>query len=62
MSQFLPYYVGRHIAADLDRQGHRPGLVLRVLAGIAALAALGMVACAALAIVLAMLWAAGITS
>jgi hypothetical protein len=46
MTQFLPYFVARHAALELDRQGVRPGLVVTVLAGTASAAALGLLAIA----------------
>jgi hypothetical protein len=38
MSQFLPYFVARNVARDLDARGVRPSLLLRVVVGIGQLA------------------------
>ncbi len=50
MVRFLPYFVARHAAQELDRQGSKPGPVLTLLVGIASAATLGLLACAGLVV------------
>jgi hypothetical protein len=50
MNGFLFYYVARHAAADLDREGRQPGPVLLLLTGIASAATFGLMACVAIPI------------
>ena len=38
----LTYVIARHNAVEMDRRGIQPGLLLRLLAGIAGLATLGL--------------------
>lgn len=56
----LPYFVARSVAHDLDRQGKRPGLLIRVIIGIGTLALAGAIACVVVAIVWAIGWNLGI--
>ncbi len=44
---FLIYWIARRSAAELDRQGRRPGVVMRALGAITGLAVLGLGACIA---------------
>lgn len=57
---FLAYAVARHNAAELDRRGQRPGLLLRLVGGAASLAVLGMALTIAFALCHFLLWELGI--
>jgi hypothetical protein len=57
---FLPYFVARHIANDLDRQGIRPSLPLRVVGALMALTLLVTAATAVFAAGDIFLWYLGI--
>ncbi len=39
---YLPYFVARSVARDMDRRGIKPGLLIRVVVGIGSFAVLGM--------------------
>lgn len=52
--------VARHNAMELDRRGQSPGLLLRLLVGIASLAVLGMAGCVLFALVSFGLWELGV--
>ena len=47
---FLTYAIARHNAVELDRRGQRPGLLLRLLMGVASLAVLGLAGCIVFAV------------
>lgn len=60
MDHLYPYIVARHVAADRDRAGLRPPLILRVGVGIGSLAVLGVALCFALAVLDFLAWKAGL--
>ena len=57
---FLTYVVARHKAAEMDRRGQSPGLLLRLLVGVASLAVLGMAGCVLFVLVSFGLWELGV--
>lgn len=60
MAHLYPYLVARHVAADRDRAGLQPPLILRVVVGIGSLAMLGVAVCFVLAALDFLAWKAGL--